>query len=109
LLRGWQRRFFFIADYKLLYIKDETIPGELTAQQMAEKSLLNTISLLVMQDIVIKSDSPQFQFEISARDPRTGTLRSYLLRADTAVERERWVNGLNAHREHLLSTLRWAS
>lgn len=106
-LRGWQRRYFFLRDYNLYYSQNEVESESNWDETSLDKDVLNVISLVVVQSIAAKNEPTVF--EIKARDPRTGQMRTYILKADTLNDRDRWVRDLNTHREHLLSTLRWST
>eukprot|EP00475_Leptophrys_vorax_P025345 TRINITY_DN35515_c0_g2_i1.p1 TRINITY_DN35515_c0_g2~~TRINITY_DN35515_c0_g2_i1.p1 ORF type:complete len:618 (-),score=178.08 TRINITY_DN35515_c0_g2_i1:739-2592(-) len=108
MLRGWQKRYFWVKDFKLFYAPTEVEMNSIDEEKMSEKLGWNSISLVTVHSISAKPDSADGEFNIRARDPRTGQMRNYVLKADTNIDRDRWVRGLNTHRDHLLSTLRWA-
>eukprot|EP00475_Leptophrys_vorax_P046289 TRINITY_DN9893_c0_g1_i1.p1 TRINITY_DN9893_c0_g1~~TRINITY_DN9893_c0_g1_i1.p1 ORF type:complete len:566 (+),score=110.77 TRINITY_DN9893_c0_g1_i1:36-1700(+) len=107
ILRGWQKRFFWVKDFKLYYAPNEVDTNTIVEEEKmnAEKGW-NAISLVTIQTISSRPDDGEFQ--IRARDPRTGQMRNYVLKADSMNDRDRWVRDLNTHRDHLMSTLRWA-
>ena len=48
-------------------------------------------------------------FVVEARDSKTGDIREYKFRTATCAERDAWVQGLQAHQEHMLKVLRFES
>jgi hypothetical protein len=106
MLRGWQKRFFWVKDFKLFYAPNEVDTNSIVEDEKMTEKGWNAISLVTVHSISAKSEDGEFQ--IRARDPRTGQMRNYGLKADSNSERDRWVRDLNTHRDHLLTTLRWA-
>jgi len=61
---------------------------------------LNIIPIIVVQYIVATDQSQTGrQFEIVARDPRSGDRRHYQWRASSREECQRWVEGLEKHKK----------
>jgi hypothetical protein len=108
MLRGWQKRYFWVKDFKLFYAPTEVDMNTVDEEKMSEKLGWNSISLVTVHSISAKPDSTDGEFIIRARDPRTGQMRNYVMKADSNGDRDKWVRDLNTHRDHLLSTLRWA-
>ncbi len=56
-----------------------------------------------------KTKDETVQFDVEARDSKTGDVRKYKFRAKTTAERDRWIDGISAHRDHMLKVLRFQS
>ncbi len=56
-----------------------------------------------------KTKDESLHFDVEARDSKTGDVRKYKFRTKTTAERDRWVDGISAHRDHMLKVLRFQS
>jgi hypothetical protein len=110
MLRQWQKRHFWVRDFKLYYSHNEVKSGKFDEEKLSQDKKSVSISLVTVHSITEKPDSEDStEFQVRARDPRNGQMRTYILKAESVSDRDRWVRGLNAHRDCLMSTLRWAS
>eukprot|EP00455_Lapot_gusevi_P030435 TRINITY_DN3275_c0_g2_i4.p1 TRINITY_DN3275_c0_g2~~TRINITY_DN3275_c0_g2_i4.p1 ORF type:complete len:196 (+),score=98.52 TRINITY_DN3275_c0_g2_i4:65-589(+) len=101
---GYQKRYVVVKDYNLYYSADVITIDNTT---ISSNSNIHCLSLVVVNSIT--PGKKAVNFEISARDPDDGKLRCYKFKCDDAAERDRWVRGLNEHRNHLMTMLEWAS
>ena len=124
LLAGWQRRYVAVADQKIWYWSEKF---DTPVKEPAE---INSVPLFAVRSIavVVRSRCVHFRFlcfsnrclhpqgekhetlfDVEARDSKTGDIRQYKFRAQSVVERDAWVRGLQAHQEHMLKVLRFQS
>ena len=108
-LVGWQTRYVAVADYNLYYAPDPyPLPGGLGGNVNGPVPReVNCVPLLVVKTISgLKGKKDECQFQVEAQDSKSGDLRNYLFKAGTVADRDRWVAGLSAHRDHFLKMLR---
>lgn len=96
----WQKRWVIVKDSHLLWsdrqrmIQDASNPGQ-------RKSFNGWLNLMAIDSVQAAPSKSRNKFIVNARDAKRGHLRQYKWKAATQTDRDFWIKGLNAHKDHV--------